>query len=148
MSTTKKFYAFRLEENVKTFSHHQQDDYYTITLLNDTPGAGATLYFRNPHAEESLPAHATGFSCMFNDAFLSAKMQDILTILPMFRKGTVPVYFLNPKQNKILRELFDKMLEEVNNHYTFKYELLGNYLAEIIHHALKLQSSTSLEQKS
>ncbi|WP_315818337.1 hypothetical protein [Paraflavitalea speifideaquila] len=41
----------------------------------------------------------------------------------------------------MMRDVFEKMLVEANNNYTFKYELLGNYLAEIIHQALKILSS-------
>lgn len=147
MNEAKQFYVFRLKESATTFTHQQQDDYYAISLLsNNTPGSGAMLCFYNPQhtlpAGRSVPARSDGFSCMFNAAFLSQKMQGILQALPMFRKEDNPVYFLNPKQNNSISELFEKMLEEVNNNYTFKYELLGNYLAEIIHHALKINTNT------
>lgn len=146
MNEAKQFYVFRLKESTTTFTHQQQDGYYAISLLShNTPGSGAMLCFYNPHtlpAGRSVPARSDGFSCMFNAAFLSQKMQGILQALPMFRKEDSPVYFLNPKQNNSISELFEKMLEEVNNNYTFKYELLGNYLAEIIHHALKINTNT------
>jgi hypothetical protein len=146
MNEAKQFYVFRLQENGNNFTHQQQADYYAISLVsNNTPGAEAMLCFYNPqapHAGGSTERKRTGFSCLFNAAFLSHKMQDILHSLPMFRKGANPVYFLNTKQNNSINELFEKMLEEVNNNYTFKYELLGNYLAEIIHHTLKMEPYT------
>jgi AraC family transcriptional activator of pobA len=143
MNEAKQFYVFRLQENGSSFTHQQQADYYAISLVsNNTPGAEALLCFHNPQAPQpggSIVYQRPGFSCLFNAAFLSQKMQDALHALPMFRKEARPVYYLNKKQNNSVRELFEKMLEEANNNYAFKYELLGNYLAEIIHHALKMQ---------
>jgi AraC family transcriptional activator of pobA len=147
MNDAKQFHVFRLEENAKAFSHQQQADYYTISLISTyTPGAETMLCFYNPHAPQaggSLTGKLAGFSCLFNTAFLSAKMQGIIHNLPMFRKGANPVYFLNSGQDACIRELFEKMLAEVNNNYIFKYELLSNYLAAVIHHALKIQSDSS-----
>lgn len=143
MNYAKQFYVFRLEENGNTVTPQQQTDYFTISLVgNNIPGAKTMLCFYGPQAAGSLPGNPAGFSCLFNTAFLSGKMQGIFRALPMFRQNANPVYFLNQRQDKRIRELFEKMLEEVNNNYTFKYELLGNYLAEIIHYALKLQSAT------
>ena len=143
MNEAKQFYVFRLQENGNPFMHQQQADHYVISLLNsNTPGAEAMLCFNHPQAappEGSTTHQRSGFSCLFNAAFLSYKMQDVLHALPMFRKEVRPVYFLNQQQNNSIRALFEKMLEEANNNYAFKYELLGNYLAEIIHHALKMK---------
>jgi AraC family transcriptional activator of pobA len=144
MNHLQLFYVFRLEENRQALVR-QQRGYYTISLLNQqSPVAGSRLLFQHAHAlhaGESIPTQ-TGFSCMFNAAFLSAKMQQALQALPMFKKEADHSYELNSKQNNALRSLFEKMLEEVNNNYAFKYELLGNYLSEIIHHALKMQPVT------
>lgn len=144
MNDAKQFYVFRLEERNRIIAHQQRADYYAISLVaNNTPGAGAMLYFHNPHVPQAAgacPPKPTGFSCLFNAAFLSAKMQTVLHALPMFRKEVNPVYFLNSRQDNNIRELFEKMLVEVNNNYTFKYELLGNYLAEIIHQAMKIHA--------
>ena len=146
MNEVKQFYVFRLQENGNSFTHQQQADYYAISLVsNNTPGVEALLCFHNLQAPQpggSIAYQRSGFSCLFNAAFLSHKMQDVLHALPMFRKEARPVYYLNKKQNNSVRELFEKMLEEANNNYAFKYELLGNYLAEIIHHALKMQPNS------
>lgn len=146
MNHAKQFYVFRLEDG-NIFNQQQRADYYAIFLVaNNTPGAATRLCFYNPHVSQatgSLSGKLAGFSCLFNATFLSAQMRNVLHALPMFRKGGNPVYFLNPRQDYYLRELFEKMLVEVNNNYTFKYELLGNYLAEIIHHALKIQPDTT-----
>jgi len=139
----KPIYVFRLEDAALYNTCRQDIAYYAICLVaNDTPGTGATMRFvhpQTPRAPGSLPGNPSGFSCLFNVAYLSEKMQSILHALPMFRKGASPVYSLNAVQVERFRRLFEQMLEEVNNNYAFKYELLGNYLAELLHQVLKLQ---------
>lgn len=146
MNYARQFHVFRLEENNTAFTPQQQAGYYAISLVSShTPGAATRLCFYSPHTPQaagSLAGNPAGFSCLFNTTFLSARMQDIFRALPMFRKNANPVYFLNARQDKRIRDLFEKMLQEVNNNYAFKYELLGNYLAEIIHYTLKIQSDT------
>ncbi len=143
MSYAKQFYVCRLEEVDKIAIHQQQTGYHAISLIaGNTPEATTMLRFCNPQgpqAGDPLPKKHAGFACFFSTAFLSTRMHDMLQSLPMFKKGTSPVYFLNPAQGNHMRRLFEKMLEEVNNNYTFKYELLGNYLATIIHQVLKIQ---------
>ena len=143
MNYAKQFFVCRLEELDKVAFYQQKTGYHAISLIaGNTPGAEIRLCFCNPQgyrAGDPLPHKQAGFACFFSTAFLSAKMHEMLQALPMFRKGTCPVYFLNPAQGNHIRRLFEKMLEEVNNNYTFKYELLGNYLATIIHQALKIQ---------
>ncbi|MDF2193648.1 hypothetical protein [Paraflavitalea sp. CAU 1676] len=136
-------YVFRLEDKELYHTCRQEIPFYAICLVaNDTPDSGATMRFVHPQADRSAPPLAgtlQGFSCLFNAACLSEKMQNILRALPMFRKSGSPVYLLNPVQVDRFRRLFEQMLEEVNNNYAFKYELLGNYLAEMLHQVLKLQ---------
>jgi hypothetical protein len=145
MKHVNQFHVFRLEENDRTSFRQPGGDYYAICLIsNHTPGTGAQLHFHHPQAKQaavSLSRKPAGYSCLFNASFLSDKMQGLLQSLPMFSKGANPVYFLNAAQDLLIRDVFEKMLEEVNNNYTFKYELLGNYLAEIIHQAMKILSS-------
>ena len=146
MSHLQLFYVFRLEENRQALNRQQQTDYYSISLLNEPPPTeGSMLLFQQPNASHAgeLSPQQTGFSCMFNASLLSGKMQQLLQSLPLFRKEHNKVYVLNPKQNNMLSALFEKMLKEVNTNYTFRNELIGNYVAELIHHALKIQPIVS-----
>jgi AraC family transcriptional activator of pobA len=43
-------------------------------------------------------------------------------------------------------QVFDKMLGEIRSEYKFKYDLLRNYLTELIHYALKIQPQEILYQ--
>lgn len=42
--------------------------------------------------------------------------------------------------------IFNKMLDEIASDYTYKYDLLRNYVTELIHYALKRQPSETLYQ--
>ena len=135
--------VFRLEEQDRATRCPPKTSYYTISLIGlPVQGTGAVLCFHHPqtlHTGEAPAMPATGFSCLFNVAQLPGNMRRTLPALPMFRQNGNPVYRIGPNLHGILRTLFEKMLSEANNNYAFKYELLTNYLSQIIHQALKLQ---------
>jgi AraC-like DNA-binding protein len=64
----------------------------------------------------------------------------------MFMPGGKPGYELNLEQDKFVSELFEKMLAEIGSDYQFKYDLLRNYVTEIIHYALKIKPTETLYQ--
>lgn len=110
---------------------------------------GPTLLFFNPYVPytfESFEMDYTGYFCIFKDAFFDANIRRNLSELPMFALGGKPAYILNDEQDKRVSGIYDKMLEEINSDYAFKFDLLRNYLTEIIHQALKLQPSEKLYQ--
>lgn len=135
------FYVLRLGGDEPLVFPQPPADYFAIVLISDpTPGGGSRLYFYKPPAPPAaVTGKPTGFSCLFHTSLLSTKMREQLQALPMFFDGASPVYFLDPAREKRIRGLFEKMLAEMKEAYVFKYELLGNYLAEIIHQALKIQ---------
>lgn len=139
----KPIYVFRLEEEDRIVRYPPENSYYAISLIAmPTPGAGGILCFhppQTPQTGEAPATPATGFSCLFNAAKLSTHLQRTLAKLPMFKKEGAPVYLVLPALHTSLRSLFEKMLTELNNNYVFKYELIANYLSQIIHQALKLQ---------
>ncbi|WP_276479927.1 hypothetical protein [Paraflavitalea pollutisoli] len=139
----KPIYVFRLEEEDRIVRYPPESSYYAISLIAmPAPGAGGILCFhplQTPQTGEAPAMPATGFSCLFNAAKLSHHLQRSLPLLPMFKKDGIPVYWLLPGLHANLHALFEKMLMELNNNYAFKYELLANYLSQIIHQALKLQ---------
>lgn len=82
----------------------------------------------------------TGHFCIFTpDFLLSSKSGVVLDDLPIFRPGSVPVFQLKAKEAKDIRHIFNKMHEEIAGDYTFKYDLLRNYVLELIHFGQKLQ---------
>jgi AraC-like DNA-binding protein len=85
-----------------------------------------------------------GSFCIFTEDFLMpAKSGIVLDDLPIFRPGGYPVFQLDDKQMLELNLIFERMQIEIASDYTFKYDLIRNYLLEIIHYGQKLQPLTS-----
>jgi len=64
--------------------------------------------------------------------------------LPIFKAGGYPIFQLHDNQVKELELLFEKMFRELDSDYAFKYDLLRNYVWELIHYGQKLQPDVAL----
>ncbi|RDC66180.1 helix-turn-helix domain-containing protein [Adhaeribacter pallidiroseus] len=81
-----------------------------------------------------------GFFCIFTPEFLAASSTSILLDeLPIFKPGGYPIFQLNAGQIKELEYIYEKMFRELASDYAFKYDLLRNYVLELIHFGQKLQ---------
>lgn len=102
--------------------------------------SGTALVFFGPHLSyvwKSLSAEQTGFLCVFDGTFFTRKMKENIGHLPMFRLGGEPVYVLTGEQDEAVSGIFGRMLDELSSDYLYKYDLLRNYVTELIHFALK-----------
>lgn len=110
---------------------------------------GSALVFFNPtvpYTFENLNTEHSGRFCIYKESFFTETLRNNITELPMFAPGANPVYVLNHEQDSYVMALFDKMLAELNSDYRFKYDLLRNYVTELIHYALKIQPTERLYQ--
>jgi len=110
---------------------------------------GTALVFFNPQVPytfESLSEEKSGFFCIFRESFFSESFKSNIYNLPMFKIQGKPAYILTEEQEKEIGAIFEKMLAEINSDYQFKYDLLRNYLTEIIHGALKIAPSETIYQ--
>jgi AraC-like DNA-binding protein len=113
--------------------------------------SGSTLMFFNPkvpYTWHSLSNDVSGYFCIFKEGFFSERMRGSINDFPMFAPGGKPAYFLDDKQDEQVNAIFAKMMEEIKSDYVYKYDLLTNYVAEIIHFALKLSPSETLYHHS
>ncbi|SHN46068.1 protein Atu4866 [Chitinophaga sp. CF418] len=112
--------------------------------------SGTVLIFFNPQLPyiwESLSDNQTGFLCVFDEVFFTKKMKENIGQLPMFRAGGEPVYFLTAGQDGVVSGIFNRMLDELSSDYVYKYDLLRNYVTELIHFALKKRSTMENNDK-
>jgi AraC family transcriptional activator of pobA len=110
---------------------------------------GSTLIFFNPNIPytfERLTEDDGGYFCIFRDAFFAEHIRGSLKDLPMYAVNGKPAYVLTEQQDTAFGLIFDKMLDELQSDYVFKYDLIRNYILEMIHGALKLQPSETLYQ--
>ena len=86
-----------------------------------------------------------GYFCIFTDDFLiKNKSGVVLDELPIFRPNGFPIFELNDEQAGELEMIFSKMSKELSSDYAYKYDLLRNYVLELIHYGQKLQPAASV----
>ncbi|RYG01866.1 MAG: AraC family transcriptional regulator [Chitinophagaceae bacterium] len=156
------FNVFRMEDCVGPHStpvRYTRREFYKITILRgkhvyhyadkSIEVDGTTLIFFNPlvpYRFESLSDDNTGYFCIFKDAFFTERLRGGIRDLPMFIPGNKPAYSLTPEQDKHVSAIFEKMIEEIKSDYAYKYDLIRNYITEMIHYALKMQPTENLYQ--
>ncbi|WP_291911877.1 AraC family transcriptional regulator [Chitinophaga sp. CB10] len=155
------FNVFRLEDCILDDGTikvpYSRRDYYKVSLVRGhnlyhyaektLEIKGPALIFFNPqvpYSWESMDNNTTGYFCIFKEAFFSGVGRSKAHELPMMMPGNIPSYPLNKKQEKEVAQLFVKMMDEIAGDYIYKYDLLRNYLSEMVHYALKMQPAETL----
>ncbi len=87
----------------------------------------------------------SGYFCIFTDEFLlPSKTGVLLDDLPIFQPGGYPIFQLSEEEASELLLIFAKMYKEISSNYAYKYDLLRNYVLELVHYGQKLQPATAL----
>ena len=157
------FNVFKIDElaakfKVKPFMPYNRRAYYKISVINGRNKAEYAdkvinieknaLLFATP----KVPYHwipqddnQSGYFCIFTAEFLIRnKSGVVLDDLPIFKPGGYPVFQLSGKESSELTSTFEKMYKELSSDYAYKYDLLRNYVLELIHYGQKLQPATAL----
>ena len=88
----------------------------------------------------SLDENQAGSFCVFTDEFLVKNKSGVaLDELPIFKSGGYPVFEITDEKAEEIAATFRKMKDEIASDYEFKYDLLRNYVLELIHYGQKLQ---------
>lgn len=106
-----------------------------------------TLLFHNPQVPytwEMFSDEMSGYFCIFTESFFTEKIKGSLADLPMFAIGGKPAYALTIDEDAQVAAIFAKMNDELQSDYPFKYDLIRNYVMELVHFALKRQPSEAL----
>lgn len=140
----------------KPFMPYNRRAYYKINLINGRNRAeyadrvidiekNALLFAtpKVPYHWLPLDFEQAGHFCLFSAEFLNGHGVS-LDDLPIFKAGGYPVFELSDDEAKKIKEIFLKMHEEIASEYVFKYDLLRNYVLELIHFGQKLQPASSL----
>jgi AraC family transcriptional regulator, transcriptional activator of pobA len=132
--------------------------YYKISLINGRNTAEYAdkvieidrhaLLFATPRVPYNWVPHDEdqhGYFCIFTDDFLvSTKSGIVLNQLPIFRPGGFPIFKISEEDGAAIEVIFKKMHRELSSDYAYKYDLLRNYVIELIHIGQKLQPATAL----
>ncbi|HWB27081.1 MAG TPA: helix-turn-helix transcriptional regulator [Chitinophagaceae bacterium] len=99
-----------------------------------------------PYHYNPLDDNQHGFFCIFTADFLSQSKSGVsLDDLPIFQPGGIPVFQVTDEDAEDISFIFSKMYREISSGYAYKYDLLRNYVIELIHYGQKLQPATSLQ---
>jgi AraC-like DNA-binding protein len=158
---TGQFYVFRKEKEFdKQHVKYARRDFYKITLIRGhhlfhyaektLEISNDTLLFSNPEVPYTIEPidEESGYCCLFKENFLVEYLRTGFRELPMYRIGGSPVFILDKSNNEKISLIFEKIIEENDSDFHFKYDLIRNYVMEIIYTALKLQPSEKVYQNT
>ncbi|GEN74832.1 helix-turn-helix domain-containing protein [Chryseobacterium hagamense] len=147
-------------EKVKATSEmpYNRRKYYKISLIrgkNRAEYADKVIQIRKNallFATPRVPYHwipedpeQSGSFCVFTeDFFMRDKSYTTLEDLPIFQPGNVPLFEIEDKLADEIELLYTKIKNEISSDYIFKYDLIRNYLLELIHYGQKLQPASKL----
>ncbi len=156
------FNVFDIFETIKEAKHrktmpYNRRTYYKISLIrgkNKAEYADKVIEIQNNallFATPKIPYHwvpqdenQSGTFCVFTEDFMiKNKSGVVLDELPIFQSGGIPIFELTDEVADEIAATFHKMKKEIASDYTFKYDLLRNYVLELIHYGQKLQPVTS-----
>lgn len=155
----KGFNAFQIESDGAATRIYSRKDFYKICLTTGESKIhyadksfeqdGTVLFFGNPHIPyswETISTSYVGYTCLFSEEFLKSDRSESLQHSPLFKIGGTPILKITEQQREFLNTLFQKMIEEQQTDYTYKDDLIRNYINLIIHEALKLTPSENFDQ--
>jgi AraC family transcriptional regulator, transcriptional activator of pobA len=156
----KGFNAFQIEEDSNATRVYSRKDFFKICLTTGKSiihyadrsfeADGTVLFFGNPHVPyswETLSRTYVGYTCLFSEDFLHLPdRSESLHQSPLFKIGGTPILTITETQREFLNTIFQKMIDEQKTDYTYKDDLIRNYIHLIIHEALKLQPSENYDQ--
>jgi AraC-like DNA-binding protein len=151
----KGFKVFQIESDGSAVRIYSRKDFYKICLTTGKSiihyadrsfeTEGTVLFFGNPHIPyswETLSTSYIGYTCLFSEEFLKlSDRSESLQQSPLFKIGGTPILNISEQQREFLNTLFRKMIDEQKTDYTYKDDLIRNYINLIIHEALKMQPS-------
>jgi len=98
-----------------------------------------------PYNYVPLDEDQSGLFCIFTPEFLvQSKSGVALDDLPIFQPGGYPIFQVSDEQAEEISAILIKMHKELSSDYAYKYDLIRNYVLELIHYGQKLQPATSL----
>jgi AraC family transcriptional regulator, transcriptional activator of pobA len=101
-----------------------------------------------PYNYVPMDKEQSGHFCVFTAEFITKNKIGIdLDELPIFKVDGYPVFQLSDEEANNIDLVFAKIHKEIGSEYIYKYDLIRNFVAEMIHFGQKLQPITALYSK-
>jgi AraC family transcriptional activator of pobA len=145
----------------KPFMPYDRRAYYKISLIRGKNRAeyadkvidiekNAILFAtpKIPYHYVPQDIYQSGHFCVFTSEFITGNKNGIeLDELPIFKSDGYPIFLLTDEETAEIELIFQKIHKEINSDYLYKYDLIRNYVSELIHFGQKLQPVTALYSK-
>lgn len=96
-----------------------------------------------PYKYTPLDNDQSGHFCVFTKDFITKSNSGlVIDDIPIFNSNSDFIYQITEEQAREFESTFDKMHTEIGSDYSFKYDLLRNYVIELIHYGQKLKPIT------
>ncbi len=161
-NTIGQFNVFQIETRMKKNEElplHIRRNFFKIMLFSgentfrygnqNIPVSGNTLLFFHPdipYSYQPLSAETKGSFCVFKSAFFQGNHKLDLDNISLFKSSNPPIFQLSESNYEETKNLFSKMLEEVQGDYIYKYDLIKNYVSELYFLAMKWTPTANLFQ--
>lgn len=99
-----------------------------------------------PYSWKPLDENQSGCFCIFTETFFHKFGS--LRQYPVFQANQNKLFILNENALKDVEKIFEKMFEEINSEYAYKYDVLRNLCFELIHYAMKMQPALTSNLKN
>jgi len=155
------FNVFKLEpfvgDNAKSIPYKRRDYYKIMLVMGQSQVHYAdrvfqvqrqALSFSNPQIPykwEHRDTIRSGVFCIFNTHFFH--QYGNLNQYSIFQPGGTHIFELTDEQVEQVTVFYKRMFEEINSDYIHKYDVLRTIVFELIHFAMKLQPSTTLDKQ-
>lgn len=152
------FNVFNIENmyatcKVKPEMPYNRRTYYKVSLIsgqNTVEYADKTIEIKEygilfatpkiPYRYTPSETKQAGHFCVFTKDFLPfSKTGFDIDNLQVFSSQSDFIFQISEEQYKQINIVFEKMHQEINSDYEYKYDLLRNYLMELIHYGQKLK---------
>ncbi len=102
---------------------------------------------RIPYRYSPQNENQSGYFCVFTADFMDISKTALnIDTLPIFSNQSDFVYQLSDEQYEAIEHIFLKINDEIQSDYAFKYDLLRNYVTELIHTGQKLKPIESSKE--
>lgn len=155
------FNVFKLEpfvgDNAKSIPYKRRDYYKIMLVMGQSQVHYAdrvfqvqrqALSFSNPQIPykwEHRDTIRSGVFCIFNSHFFH--QYGNLNQYSIFQPGGTHIFELTDEQVDQVTVFYKRMFEEINSDYIHKYDVLRTIVFELIHFAMKLQPSATLDKQ-
>jgi AraC-like DNA-binding protein len=110
---------------------------------------GNFLVFCNPltpYSCEAIGDHNSGYACLFKQDFFDHDHK--IKEYPLFKATEIPAFKLSDEQLKKLSRVYEKMFEELESDFVYKFDVIRSLILELVYHGLKMVDTPTCSNDS